>query len=181
MVPNWGDLDAPVDVARPAAARSPARQRIGFRDPYFAFKIGLVGAPALGLADFMKHKPTFQLYAYGGVYVPIGDYDSSRLLNLGTNRWAYRLGLPMVFPLGNPKGQTNLEIHPGVTFYGDNDDPTGSAGTMEQDPLFQVEFHLSRTSRPSGGARSAVAIARAARRPPTGSPTTTSRTSSAGN
>ena len=131
LVPNWGKLDASVDVAGSGGGTiTRGVQESGFGDPYVAMKIGLVGAPALGLADFMKHKPTFQLYAYAGLYIPVGDYDSSRLLNLGTNRWAYRLGLPMVFPIGNPQDQINLEIHPGVTFYGDNSDPTGGAGTV---------------------------------------------------
>jgi hypothetical protein len=90
----------------------------------------------------MKHKPTFPLYAYGGVYVPVGDYDSEKALNLGANRWGYGLGLPMVFPLGDPRRQTNLEIHPGVTFYDDNTDPTGGADRKVQAMLFQVEYHL---------------------------------------
>ena len=144
VVPMWADLGAQVDVARDGGGSiTRSVSESGFGDPYLAFKIGLVGAPALTLAEFMKHKPTFQLYAYGGIYVPIGDYDSDRLLNFGTNRWAYRFGLPMVLPLGDPKRQTNLEIHPGFTFYGDNDDPTGGGGVKEQDELFQVEFHLS--------------------------------------
>lgn len=144
VVPMWADLGAQVDVARAGGGTvTRSVSESGFGDPYLAFKIGLVGAPALTLPEFMKHKPTFQLYAYGGVYVPIGDYDGDRLLNFGTNRWAYRLGLPMVLPLGDPKRQTNLEIHPGFTFYGDNDEPGGGAADQEQDPLFQVESHLS--------------------------------------
>lgn len=145
VVPVWGELDAEVEVAREGGGSvTSSVSEAGFLDPYLAFKIGLVGAPGLALADFMKHKPTFQLYAYGGVYVPVGDYSSDRQLNLGTNRWALRLGLPMVVPIGNPKHQTNLEIHPGVTLYDDNDDPTGGADVKEQAPLYQVESHLSR-------------------------------------
>lgn len=149
VVPNGGEIDATVTVAVPgvgSVTRSVGES--GFADPYFAFKVGLVGSPALELAEFVKHRPTFQLYAYGGIYAPIGDYDSDRLLNLGTNRWALRLGLPLVVPLGDPKRQTYLEIHPGFTLYDDNDDPTGGADVKEQDPLFQVEFHLSTNFSP---------------------------------
>lgn len=144
VVPNWGALDADVQVARPAGGSiTRGVHENGLGDPYFAFKIGLVGAPGLTLAEFMKHKPEFQLYAYGGVFVPVGDYDADRLLNFGTNRWAFRLGLPMVLPLGNPQRQTNLEVHPSVSIYLDNDDPTGGADVKEQAELFQVESHLS--------------------------------------
>lgn len=149
VVPNWGELDAQVEVARDGGGSiTRSVSESGFGDPYFALKVGLVGAPGLKLPEFMKHKPTFQLYAYGGVFAPIGDYDSDRLLNLGTNRWALRLGLPMVVPLGNPKSQTYLEIHPGITLYDDNDDPTGGADLREQDPLLQVELHLSHNFTP---------------------------------
>ena len=54
----------------------------------------------------------------------------------------------MVFPIGNPQKQINFEVHPGVTLYGDNSDPAGGAGTVSQDPLYQVEFHLSRNFSP---------------------------------
>lgn len=149
VVPNGGRLDASVDVARDG--QGTVQQKIsesGMGDLYLAFRIGLVGSPGLGLAEFLKHKPTFQLYLYSGIYIPTGNYDSDHLLNLGSNRWAYRVGLPMVFPIGNPQNMFNLEIHPGITFYGDNSSPTGGAESVSQDPLYQVEFHLSRNFTP---------------------------------
>jgi hypothetical protein len=149
VVPNWGDIDGTLQVERDTGGSiDRSVHESGFGDPYFAFKVGLVGSPALDLGGFMKHKPTFQLYAYGGVFAPVGDYEDDRLLNIGTNRWAWRLGLPMVIPLGDPRTQTYLEIHPGITLYGDNDDPTGGADLKEQDTLYQVEFHLSRNFTP---------------------------------
>ena len=149
VVPNGGQIEGTLEVDRAGGGSiSRSVSASGFGDPYFAFKVGLIGSPAMDLGAFMKHKPTFQLYAYGGIYVPVGAYDSEDLLNLGTNRWAWRLGLPMVIPLGDPRNQTYLEVHPGVTLYGDNDDPTGGADLKEQDALYQVEFHLSRNFTP---------------------------------
>mgnify|MGYP003440741378 FL=1 len=149
VVPNGGKLNATASVDLPdgtSVTRSISESGMG--DLYVAGRIGLVGAPALEMAEFIKHKPTFQLYAYGGLYVPTGHYDSDNLLNLGTNRWALRVGLPMIIPLGDPKHQASLEIHPGVSFYGDNNDPTGGASVKEQDPLLQVEFHVTRNFTP---------------------------------
>jgi hypothetical protein len=37
----------------------------GWSDPYFALRIGLVGAPALKAAEIVRHKQEFQLYALG--------------------------------------------------------------------------------------------------------------------
>jgi hypothetical protein len=114
----------------------------GFADPYVAMRIGLVGAPALKLADFAKHKPGFQVYALAGANIPIGDYEQSRPLNLGTNRWAFRLGVPMVLPLLAPTRPLLLELIPSVYFYTDNDAPYG-AEMRTQAPLFALESHAS--------------------------------------
>lgn len=115
----------------------------GWADPYVAFRIGLVGAPALALPEFVKHKPGFQMYALVGANIPVGDYESDRLVNLGTNRWAIRAGLPMVQPWGNPAKPTVLEVTPSVYFYTANDEPQGPAEERTQDPLFVVESHLT--------------------------------------
>jgi hypothetical protein len=114
----------------------------GIANPYIAMRVGLMGAPALESADFMKTPPGFQLYALAGLSLPWGDYEQSRPLNLGTNRWSLRLGLPMVMPLGKKPGSTWLEIHPNIYFYGDNDEPF-RATTRSQDALYVLESHLS--------------------------------------
>ncbi len=120
----------------------------GFADPYVAFRIGLVGAPALTLPEFVKHKPTFQMYALLGANIPIGDYKETRPANLGTNRWAIRAGLPMVQPWGNPAKPTVLEVTPSVYFYTTNNDAQGAADERSQDPLFVVESHLTHNLTP---------------------------------
>ncbi|MEA3291279.1 MAG: transporter [Pseudomonadota bacterium] len=119
----------------------------GFSDPYLALRVGLIGAPALKPAEFANYKQGFQMHALAGVLPPLGDYDSKRVLNLGTNRWSYRLGLPMVLPFGQAPKPTYLEIVPNVYFYGDNDDPLG-AEIREQDPLFVLETHLTHNFTP---------------------------------
>jgi len=120
----------------------------GLADPVVSFKLGLVGAPALALPEFAKTPQEFQLSAFVSAALPWGDYDSDRLLNLGTNVLALRLGAPMVFPMGDPKAPFFLELFPSVAFYDDNDDPSGGASKREQDPLFMVESHLSHNFTP---------------------------------
>ncbi len=142
--PIWGSVGGTIE-ADPRSINVPSVS--GFADPYLAMRIGLVGAPALKVADFVKHRQGFQLHALLGAYVPVGDYDSRRPLNLGTNRWAVRLGAPMVVPFGKPGNMTYLEIVPSVNFYTDNKDPFG-ADRREQDPLFMLESHLSHDFSP---------------------------------
>ena len=115
----------------------------GWADPYVALRVGLMGAPALGLEEFMRTPQEFQLYALLGASIPVGDYSSADPLNLGTNRWAFRLGAPMVIPLASPESRTSLEIVPSLYIYTDNDDPF-RADLREQAPLFVVESHLTR-------------------------------------
>jgi hypothetical protein len=114
----------------------------GFGDPYVQFRLGLAGAPALKLPDFVKYAPGFQVYALVGANIPIGDYKQSRPLNLGTNRFAIRLGVPMVLPLLDPKHPLTLEIVPSVYFYTTNDAPFG-ATERTQDPRIVLETHAS--------------------------------------
>jgi hypothetical protein len=65
-------------------------------------------------------------------------------LNLGQNRWYGRVGIPIVWQLGAwvPGRRTTLEFLPAVWLFGDNDDYVGQ--TMETDPMFQLDAHLTR-------------------------------------
>jgi hypothetical protein len=118
----------------------------GISDPYVAMKIGLVGAPARDPTRFSLQAYGFSLYALAGVSLPWGDYDSSSVLNLGTNRWALRFGVPMTLAIGD-RGATWLEVHPNLYVFGDNDDPFG-ADRRSQDVLYVIESHLSRNFTP---------------------------------
>jgi len=139
-----GDIDGTIDTT--AVGMQSARVS-GIADPYFAIRIGLKDAPALDPLAFSKTPLGFQIYALAGVSVPVGDYKQSRPLNLGTNRWSLRLGLPMVMSIGKAGSSTMLEIHPNVYFYTDNDEPY-RADTRSQDALYVVESHLTHNFTP---------------------------------
>jgi len=138
-----GSVDGSVDLDGQGtfAARSS-----GLSDPYVAMKIGLIGAPARDPTQFSPQAYDFSLYALAGVTLPWGDYDRSSVLNLGTNRWSLRLGLPMTMSFGD-LGATWLEVHPNVYIFGDNDEPF-RANRRSQDALYVVESHLSQNFTP---------------------------------
>ena len=71
------------------------------------------------------------------VSAPLGQYDSSKLLNIGTNRWSIK---PEV-GVSKALGPLTLELDAGVTFYTNNDDFL-SGMTLEQDPIYAVQVHL---------------------------------------
>jgi hypothetical protein len=122
-----------------------SRGRSGWMDPMVTMHIGLVGAPALGLPEFMKHPKGFQMLAIVGTAIPIGTYDSTRAINLGTNRWTFRLGLGLVTPLTKT---TAWESANSVMLFTDNNDVFGRVATRSQDPLFVSENHLTHAFNP---------------------------------
>ena len=107
--------------------------------------VGLVGAPALAPAEYVKHARSFQLFAIAGTAIPIGTYDPTRAINLGTNRWTFRLGLGMVTPFSKT---TAWESANSFMLYTDNNDVFGGADTRSQDPLFVSENHVTHAFNP---------------------------------
>ncbi len=117
----------------------------GFGDPTVEFNMNLIGpAPIMNLPDLLRYEPGFSLDLIVDLAIPIGQNDSAQALNLGQNRWYGRIGTPMIWQLGSwaPDRRTTLEIFPSVWLFGDNDDFVGE--TLESDPTFQVEAHLTR-------------------------------------
>lgn len=143
--PMFGSINADVSVLN----RTVNVNTSGLGDAIVSFKYGLVGTPARGIPEFVKQPQTFQLSGFVSATVPVGSYDRDELLNLGTNRWAVRVGAPMVMPWGsNTAHATFLEVFPSVSFFQDNNEPTGHASVKSQDPLFQLETHLSHNFNP---------------------------------
>ena len=117
----------------------------GLGDAQIGGTIGLIGAPALSPEAFAAFRPGFGLSLLGRVYFPTGAYSDTKPVNLGSNRFAYQLGLPMVFAHGSSyrdPGLTSLEILPTWTFYQHNDDPFGAERSAKE-TLFSVEAHLT--------------------------------------
>ena len=117
----------------------------GFGDPMVQLDINLFGAPAMPrFADLEDYELDTTLDLLFTVGLPIGEYHSTDALNIGQNRWSARLGMPFVQRIGPwVKGEhTTFELLPSAWFFTDNDDFQGL--TLEQDPLFMVESHLTR-------------------------------------
>jgi hypothetical protein len=117
----------------------------GFGDPTLEVCVNIIGPPAqMNLVDALRYEPGFSLDLIADLAVPIGEYDTSRALNLGQNRWYGRIGAPIVWQIGPwvPGQRTTLEFVPGVWLFGKNDEYVGK--TLSTDPLFQVDAHLTR-------------------------------------
>jgi len=117
----------------------------GFGDPMIEFNINVLGPRAQkNIPDALRYEPGFSVDLLADLALPIGEYDNDQPLNLGQNRWYGRMGLPIIWQLGPwvPGRRTTLEFLPAVWFFSDNEDYVGH--TMETDPMFQLDAHLSR-------------------------------------
>jgi hypothetical protein len=136
-----GRLSGDVTVRGESVSQSAS----GFGDPTLEFDINLIGPKAQkNIPDALRYEPGFSLDVLADLAIPIGEYDSSQPLNVGQNRWYGRIGFPIVWQLGAwvPGRRTTLEFLPAVWLFGDNTDFVGQ--TLETDPLFQIDAHLTR-------------------------------------
>jgi len=118
----------------------------GLGDPQLGFVMGIHGTPSLAAADYAAHRPGLAVSLLGKIFFPLGAYSADRPTNIGSNRWALRLGAPVVYAIGEGMVDphlTTIEALPTITFFGPNDDPFGAART-HQKPLFIFEGHLTR-------------------------------------
>lgn len=117
----------------------------GFGDPMLEFNLNILGPKAQkNIPDALRYEPGFSVDVLADLALPIGEYDSDQPLNLGQNRWYGRLGMPVVWQLGEwvPGRRTTLEFLPAVWLFGNNTDYLGQ--TLETDPMFQLDAHLTR-------------------------------------
>ena len=77
-----------------------------------------VGSPRAVGREFANYRQDLIIGASLQVSAPLGQYDDSKLLNLGNNRWSFRpeLGFSKAW------GPWTVEIAPSVTFFTDNPD-----------------------------------------------------------
>jgi hypothetical protein len=121
-----------------------AVRRHGFRDPFVRLSMNLYGAPPLRAAGYaqyrMKHPVSTTVGAALAVTLPLGEYYSERLINLGANRWVVRPQLGVL----HQRGPWQFEVTTTLSLYQDNDE--FYAGTrLEQEPLWFVQGHVIRS------------------------------------
>ena len=133
----WGKVHGDVfDVGRSV-------NRSGLGDPALRFAVNLMGGPALTPLEFRRHEPQTTLGASLVVIAPLGQYDPSKLINIGTNRWSCKPELG----LSQPVGDWVFEAYAGVWLFTDNNDYFGGQ-VKRQDPLYSYQAHIVYNVRP---------------------------------
>lgn len=117
--------------------QSRERHVSGLNDPRFRFSVNFYGAPALSMQEFADYRQDLIIGASIQVSAPVGQYDSSKLVNLGNNRWSVKPDIGISRALG----PLTLELSTGVTFFTNNEDYLGT-NTLEQDPVYSTQAHV---------------------------------------
>jgi hypothetical protein len=128
------------------AGASYSYTRSGVGDLQLTAAFGVVGSPTLQEKDYEAYHPGVALSVLSRVYAPTGAYERAAPVNLGQNRWALQLGLPLAWYLGHSFLDPTLatfELLPSVTWYGDNNEPH-VGNRVSQEPLVQLEAHVTR-------------------------------------
>lgn len=119
--------------------------RSGLLDSQYRIAVNLKGGPAMPPAEFRKWKQKVIIGASLKVVAPTGQYDPTKLVNYGANRWAFKPELgyserwghwvldaygAVWFFTTNPEFYSRNEVFPGVR-------------AQTEDPIGAFEGHLS--------------------------------------
>lgn len=124
--------------------------RSGLFDTAFRFSLNVLGGPAMDVADFRKWRQKTIVGLSLRIVTPTGQYDPTKLINYGANRWAFK---PEV-GLSRRWGHWVLDGYSAVWFFTRNKDFFSrnqfSPGTnvQKQDSMWAFEGHLSYDVKP---------------------------------
>lgn len=133
MIVPLTELSGSVDLAGETVTRDVS----GSADPLFKLSVNLYGAPALSLQEFAAYRQDLIVGASLRVSAPMGQYDDSRVVNLGSNRWSFK---PEV-GVSKALGRWTLEGTAAATLFTDNRD-FFNGQTRSQDPVYSFEAHV---------------------------------------
>jgi hypothetical protein len=122
--------------------------RSGLLDSTFRFAVNVHGGPAMDASEMRKWKQKTLVGLSLKVVAPTGQYDGTKLINFGANRWAFK---PEV-GLSRRWGHWVVDAYGGAWFYRANRDyfsPNQKLLNIQtQGPISSFEGHLSYDVRP---------------------------------
>jgi hypothetical protein len=115
-----------------------SRSVSGPGDPALRVAMNLYGAPALSSKEFSAYRQQTIVGVSLLVTAPLGLYDASKLINIGTHRWSFKPEAGVSVASGK---HWTFESTAGATFYTDNRDFL-NGNTRSQRPLYALQGHL---------------------------------------
>jgi hypothetical protein len=115
----------------------------GTGDSGYTAAMLLKGGPALSPEQFAKAETTTSIGLSLSTTAPTGQYDPSKLLNLGSDRWSFKPELAISKPFG-PEQRWVFDAYANTYLYTDNTSYRG-AQILRQQALPGLEGHISYT------------------------------------
>jgi len=109
----------------------------GLADTKVRLSYNLYGAPALTIKDYSSYKQDTILGVSLQVTIPTGNYDSNKLVNISTNRWAIKPSIGISKAINNFIFEADIDAE----FYTSNKEYYGN-NVREQDPLYSTQMHI---------------------------------------
>jgi hypothetical protein len=124
--------------------------RSGLLPAVFRFSVNLIGGPAMDTDEFKKWRQKTLLGVSIRLVPPTGQYDPTKLINYGANRWAFKPELGF----SRRRNHWILEIYGGAwiftqnpEFFSHNQFSPGT-NTQSQNPIGIFEGHLNYDFKP---------------------------------
>ncbi len=112
-------------------------ERSGPADAVLRFGVNFLGVPAMDREAFGGYRPRTLLGASLLVRAPTGEYDPSKLINIGANRWGFKPEVGVVHVVG----KWAFDAYLGGWFFTDNSDFYGGR-TRNQAPILSTQVHV---------------------------------------
>jgi hypothetical protein len=117
--------------------------RTGFADPRVKLSVNLVGGRALTPREFARvARPTIVGVSLS-VVPPLGQYQGTRLINLGANRWSFKPETGV----SHAMGKWTIEGYAGMWFFTSNDEFYTGNSVRTQARIVSLQGHASYTFR----------------------------------
>jgi len=116
-----------------------ATSRTGFGDPSVRLSLNFIGSPAMKPVEYSSYKQKTIVGVSLRIRAPLGQYNSARLLNLGSNCWAF------IFKAGISKYLKKwiLEAYVGVWLFTRNNNFYGG-NELDQNAFYSGTLHVIR-------------------------------------
>jgi hypothetical protein len=127
----WGEWEGLLDGVPASTSRR------GLADPRVQLAVNFIGSPAVPLKDFTTYSEGTIVGASVLAVVPLGQYDPSKLINLGSNRWAIR---PRV-GFSSRINRLTLEAMVDAWLFTENSEAFGET-VISQDPILAIHGNI---------------------------------------
>jgi hypothetical protein len=124
--------------------------RSGLLDSFYRLSVNLKGGPAMPVEAFQKWRQKWLIGASLKIVAPTGQYDSTKLINWGNNRWAFKPEIGF----SRRWGHWLLDTYGAVWFFTTNQEFFShnqffpGTQTQSENPVGAFEGHLSYDFKP---------------------------------